>query len=69
MITYIRRNFDKLRKDGVEIPEFDERWLSMMPHWDSWVIELEKRATEDDERLLQELVSMFDSVEIKEVEQ
>jgi len=44
------------------------RWLSMWPHWDSWVIELEKRMTDDDERLLKELATLFDTeVEIKEV--
>lgn len=47
-----------------------QRWLSVWAHWDSWVIELEKRATDDDERLLKELVSLFDTkVEIKEVKQ
>jgi hypothetical protein len=47
-----------------------QRWLSVWEHWDSWVIELEKRMTDDDERLLRELVSLFDTeVKITEVKQ
>ena len=46
-----------------------QRWLSVWEYWDSWVIELEKRSTDDDERLLKELVSLFDGVEITEVKQ
>lgn len=46
-----------------------QRWLSVWAHWDSWVIELEKRMTDEDEQLLRELVTMFDKVEITEVTQ
>lgn len=46
-----------------------QRWLSVWEHWDSWVIELEKRSTDDDERLLKELVTLFDGVKVTEVKQ
>ena len=66
-VTFLRRHFDTLRKNGVEIPDADERWLSMVPHWNAWMVELEKLATAEDERLLEELKTIFDSVDAKEI--
>ena len=44
-----------------------QRWLSVWTHWDAWLEELEALATDDDQRLLEDLAKMFD-VEIREVE-
>lgn len=52
-----------------KMSEKSRHWLSMVTHWDAWMVELEKRMTDDDERLLAELVSMFDGVKITEVKQ
>ena len=44
-----------------------QRWLSVWPHWDAWLVELEQRATEDDRRLLEELRAIMDGVAVREV--
>ena len=38
-----------------------QRWLSVWPHWEAWLIELEKRATDQDEKLLAELASILEN--------
>ncbi len=42
-------------------------WLSFFPHWEAWVAAIEQRASDEDERLLAELIEMFDGIVITEV--
>jgi hypothetical protein len=54
---------------GKKISAEAQRWLSVWKHWDAWLEELEAIATDDDQRLLEDLAKMFDGVEITEIKQ
>lgn len=55
LLEYIQKS-----TEGKKISQEAQRWLSVWPHWEAWLIELEKRASDQDEKLLAELASILE---------